>query len=104
MNIGPDFDGDVYEHEHDHARLTGQILRVFECIQDGAWRTLGEIAEVTGDPQSSISAQLRHLRKRRFGSYIVEKQARGERSRGLWEYRLLAPEPSTDCLPLECPV
>lgn len=57
------FDGSDYRPALDDARLAGQILRIFELMKDGAWRTLGEIAAATGDPQASISAQLRHLRK-----------------------------------------
>ena len=56
---------------------------------DGFWRTLREIENHTGDPQSSISAQLRHLRKKRFGGYTVEKRRRGEGAKGLWEYKLV---------------
>lgn len=82
------FDGPVYEPEHDHARLTGQLLRVFEAMQGEHWRTLSELEAVTGDPGASISAQLRHLRKKKFGAFTIEKRARGERSAGLWEYRL----------------
>lgn len=82
------FNGPCYSPEHDRARLAGQILRVFECMADGQWRTLAEIEAVTGDPQASISAQLRHLRKPRFGGYAIDKRARGDRARGLWEYRL----------------
>lgn len=82
------FAGDAYDPKHDDARLTGQIERVFELMKDGRWRTLGEIEEATGDPQASISAQLRHLRKERFGGHEVEKQPRGDRSHGLFEYRL----------------
>ena len=84
----PRFNGPEYEQVHDQARLTGQILRVYDLMKDGEWRTLGEIGEATGDPQASISAQLRHLRKPRFGSHVVERRARGERSHGLYEYRL----------------
>lgn len=83
------FDGPVYEAVHDQARLTGQLLRVFELMHDGRWRTLAEIEAITGDPPASISAQLRHLRKRKFGSFIVDKRPRGDRAVGLWEYRLL---------------
>ena len=43
---------------------------------------------MTDDPHASISAQLRHLRKEKFGSYNIEKRPRGDRSNGLWEYRL----------------
>ncbi len=82
------FDGPCYIPAYDQKRLVGQIKRIYQCMSDGAWRTLGEIEAVTGDPQASISAQLRHLRKSRFGAHEVEKRARGERSRGLWEYRV----------------
>lgn len=85
------FNGPVYESEFDHARLTSQIRRVFEYVYDGNWRTLHEIAEATGDPPASVSAQLRHLRKKRFGSFIINKRARGERRNGLWEYQLQFP-------------
>ena len=84
-----DFDGPAYEPEHDQVRLTGQCLRVFNCMRDGRWRTLSEIEAITGDPQASISAQLRHLRKDRFGGHEVERQRRGDQSAGLHEYRLL---------------
>ncbi len=82
------FDGPVYEPAVDNARLAGQLLRVWTLMQDGQWRTLGEIAAATGDPEGSISAQLRHLRKVRFGAHDVEKRARGDRERGLFEYRV----------------
>lgn len=82
------FDGAAYNPKHDQKRLTGQILRVFSLMLDGRWRTLSEIEKTIGDPAASVSAQLRHLRKERFGSHIVDKRARGNRSIGLWEYRL----------------
>lgn len=83
------FDGSDYVPALDDVRLTGQILRVFDAMQDGKWRTLGEIESVTGDGQASISAQLRHLRKVRFGGHTVNKRPRGERSHGLFEYQLV---------------
>ena len=82
------FRGSDYVPEMDDARLTSQLERIHNLMQDGKWRTLGEIREATGDPEASISAQLRHLRKKRFGSHIIEKRSRGERSKGLFEYRL----------------
>lgn len=89
----PRFAGADYNHARDAARLTGQILRIYALMEDGCWRTLREIADVTGDPESSISAQLRHLRKPRFGSHVVSKRHRGDPANGLYEYRL-APTPS----------
>lgn len=85
----PRFDGPAYEPKHDHARLTGQIEKIFNLMKDGKWRTLGEIEAATHEPAASISAQLRHLRKARFGAHTVDKRRRGEPGRGLWEYRLI---------------
>lgn len=81
--------GPAYDPRLDKARLQRQHERIRDLMRDGAWRTLGEIAALTRDPESSISAQLRHLRKPRYGSWRVEKQ---RRSQGTWEYRLLPPE------------
>lgn len=78
----------AYDKKLDHARLTGQIRRIFVQMSDREWRTLYEISALTGDPESSVSAQLRHLRKKRFGSHLVEKRRRGAKTVGLWEYRL----------------
>lgn len=55
-------------------------------MKDGEWRTLPAIANATQDPPASISAQLRHLRKKRFGSHAVQKNYLGN---GLYEYRLV---------------
>jgi len=89
LQLGADFDGPVYEPEFDKDRLSGQIRRVFDCMRSGRWKTLSEIERATGDPAASISAQLRHLRKKKFGSHEVDKRPRGDRSIGLWEYRLI---------------
>lgn len=83
------FNGPTYAPLFDHARLTKQFDRVFAAASDGKWRTLRELADATGDPESSISAQLRHARKPRFGSHTVEKRPRGDRGLGLYEYRLV---------------
>jgi len=80
------FNGADYIPSRDDARLSGQILRVWDCMKDESWRTLREIANITGDPEASISAQLRHLRKERFGGHEVEREYV---SNGLYKYRLL---------------
>jgi hypothetical protein len=82
------FNGPECKTDEDTKRLTGQIKRVYDLMADGAWRTLDEIHQATNDPHASISAQLRHLRKPRFGSHTVDRRARGDRSQGLYEYRL----------------
>jgi hypothetical protein len=88
------FNGSDYEPPMDDVRLRGQILRIYNLMKDGTWRTLGEIEQGTRDPQASISAQLRHLRKPRFGSHTVEKRPRGDRIDGLFEYRLIVNDPA----------
>ena len=80
------FDGVDYDSKRDNARLTGQLLRIWDVVCDEKWRTLREIANLTGDPEASISAQLRHLRKPRFGGHTVERQ---HIDGGLYKYRLL---------------
>lgn len=80
------FNGPVYDQERDGDRLSRQHLRVRELMADGQWRTLAEISALTGDPPASVSAQLRHLRKPRFGAHLVEKRHLG---RGLYQYRVL---------------
>lgn len=84
----PRFDGAGYDPAIDHVRLTRQIKRIFDLMSDASWRTLQEIADITGDPAASVSAQLRHLRKKKFGSWVVNKRRRTPCS-GLWEYQLL---------------
>lgn len=82
------FNGSTYNPQNDKKRLVGQIERVYVCMANNDWLTLDEIAQKTGDPHASISAQLRNLRKERFGKYNILKRSRGDRSRGLWEYKL----------------
>lgn len=76
--------------------LRDVMLSAAEC---DAWLTLEELGRLTSYPPASISAQLRHLRKRRHGSYRVEKRCRlvAKPVAGveaivahgpLWEYRL----------------
>jgi hypothetical protein len=79
------FDGDDYVPERDDVRLTGQIKRVFDLMSDGKERTLDGISARTGYPSASISAQLRHLRKPRFGGHTVHKRYGNN---GLYFYRL----------------
>jgi hypothetical protein len=91
-NNTPHFNGPEYDPQYDLVRLTGQIKRVYTLMEDGRWRTLDEIHQGTNDPHASVSAQLRHLRKPRFGSHTVDRRARGDRSKGLFEYRLVIPQ------------
>ncbi len=95
--------GPAYDARMDGERLRTQMEAIRELMLGagdcGHWLTLAEIERLTHYPQASISAQLRHLRKPAFGSYIVEKRRRGcvahfnwtttPTSRGVWEYRLM---------------
>ena len=80
------FDGADYNHERDSERLTSQLSKIMDVVKDGNWRTLKEIADITLYPEASISAQLRHLRKERFGSHEVEKTYI---KNGLYKYRVI---------------
>lgn len=86
----PDFDGETYEHELDHERLTTQLGKVKGIMLDGEWHTIPEIMRALQIPSasaSSVTARIRDLRKSKFGSYEVEsRRVKGER--GLWEYRV----------------
>lgn len=81
------FNGSDYSSARDDARLSGQLCRVWEVMQDGQWRTLQQIASAAQAPPASVSAQLRHLRKDRFGNHEVQKNYLGN---GLYEYRVVA--------------
>lgn len=80
------FDGETYDHERDASRLAKQYKLVFELMQDGEWRVLREISSVTGAPEASVSARLRDMRKKKFGSHVIEKR---HIEKGLFQYRLL---------------
>jgi len=82
------FDGDDYKPERDDARLARQYARIFDLMKDGKWRSLYDIWYLTGDPESSISAQLRHMRKRRFGAHTVNRRYVDSMD-GLYEYQLI---------------
>jgi hypothetical protein len=87
FDLAPRFDWKTYDPALDQDRLSKQLVRTFELMRDGHWRTLEDIATITGDPHASVSARLRDLRKPRFGGYGVEKRRRTAAS-GTFEYRL----------------
>lgn len=81
----PTRDGSTYDHARDGQRLHAQHNRVLAFMRDEQWHTLSEIHNATGDPEASVSARLRDLRKKRFGSHNIERRYV---RRGLYEYRL----------------
>lgn len=80
-----DFDGATYEPKQDKIRLNRQLQLVFDVIRSGRWLTLRDISQETGQPEASVSARLRDLRKDRFGAWHVERR---RCDGGLFEYRL----------------
>jgi hypothetical protein len=78
-----DIRGETFDPDRDGKRLNAQCQRVFNLMRDGNWRTLAQISFVTHDPEASVSARLRDLK--RFGFGYDKKYI----SRGLWSYRLI---------------
>jgi len=80
--FGPDYDEKI-----DGLRIKKQMQAIRDfMLNENKYITLQEIETALGYPQASISAQLRHLRKSRFGGYLVEKRRRGTE----WEYMVIA--------------
>jgi len=80
--------GPAYDEQIDGRRVRTQMNRIRDfMIGHPGYHSLPEISAATGDPPASVSAQLRHLRKPRFGSYTVNKRRRSAVS-GLWEYEV----------------
>lgn len=77
-----DFRGSTFSAELDGLRLNKQLRAVAECMADGQWRTLAEIAAATGAPEASASARLRDLR--RLGLTVDRRR----RTKGQHEYRV----------------
>jgi len=78
------FDGVDYQPELDFVRLTGQMDRIYNLMQDGKWRTLKQISDIARAPEASVSAGLRNFRKARFGGYKVNRK----RVMNTWYYQL----------------
>lgn len=86
----PAFPGPSYVAKFDEARLKGQQARIYACMKDGRYRTLSEISRLCHPaPEASVSAMLRMFRRpiAKGGLGLkVDKNRRGDPSRGLWEY------------------
>jgi hypothetical protein len=83
----PSFDGETFDQAKDGERLGAQLAAVSRLMQDGHWRTPGDMERATGYGWASISARLRDLRKPRFGGFVVERRRR-EGADGVFEYRV----------------
>jgi hypothetical protein len=76
-------------------RKQGEVIRdvMLSAGQCATWLTLEELSKLTHYPPACISAQLRHMRKPRYGGFAVVKRCRpvnkAMRAEGfgaLWEY------------------
>lgn len=85
----PRFAGDTYDANYDSARLSGQMLAVYNLMRDGCWRTLSEINAVVNGSEAGISARLRDCRKNKWGGNIVNRRRRGKEKSGCHEYQLI---------------
>jgi hypothetical protein len=79
------FEGPPDEPDREQ-RLGKQLADIQRVMADGEWRTLSEIERLTGHPPASISAQLRHLRKKRFGGHTVNRR---HLEHGLYQYQVV---------------
>ena len=79
------FNGDDYVEERDYKRLKTQLEVIKEYMEGAGFKTLDEIAKDTGYRSASISAQLRNLRKEKFGNRNVSRNHLGN---GLYSYKL----------------
>jgi hypothetical protein len=87
--IGAPIAPPTYSGLLDGDRLTSQLEAVQALMQDGTWRTLGEIRAALGrGSEAGLSARLRESRTRQAGGWTVERRRRGDPQAGLWEYRL----------------
>lgn len=65
-----------YRGAKDQIRINDQHERIKIFMLDGFWRTVREISTALEYPETSVSAQLRHLRKPQFGGFIVRRKKR----------------------------
>lgn len=83
--------GPSYDEKIDGERIGKQIETIRDYMLKSSWKTLNEIAKKTGYPETSISANLRHLRKREHGAYDVQKERKKE-LKGTYVYRVRVSE------------
>lgn len=85
----PDFDGETYDRERDHTRLSSALERVKAILSDGQWHSIAEVADRANISPAATSARFRDLRKEKFGGHTVERRNLGG---GFWQYRLVVGE------------
>lgn len=91
--FGPAYDRNIDEPAIEDQRNNIKLLMI---NYSESWFTLSEIAAILHYPEASISAQLRHLRKDKFGGYDVQKRRRTGGGYRVWEYHLDPPKSKTE--------
>jgi hypothetical protein len=67
-----------------------QLERIYKVMKVGRWKTLRELSAIVNAPPASTSAQLRNLRKSRYGGYTLLRRKTINRAiSGLYEYKLV---------------
>lgn len=82
------FDGQDLNDQDNH-RLTTQYDNIFNYMKDGVYRSLYQISKNLDYPESSVSAQLRHMRKPRFGSHTINRKRIKTPTGGTYMYQLI---------------
>lgn len=77
--------------EPERKKMSKQLLRVFEIMKDGQWRTLDQIAAFPGmrSPTQSISRYLCFFRAPQYGGHTVNR--RKQQNARVFEYQVLPP-------------
>lgn len=85
------FDSGVRLEREDHVRLGAQIARVRSVLADGGWWSVPRLHNAiffrfdVRDPEPSISAQIRNLKKTKHGGHAIERRRVGN----VYEFRLV---------------
>jgi hypothetical protein len=81
----PRFDSGVELTKADHQRLGAQIQRVLSVLSDGGWYSVPDLQDCiwaqfrVRDPEPSLSAQIRNLKKSKHGGHTIERKREGNR-------------------------
>jgi biotin operon repressor len=80
MTMQPTFIDTVPRHDGpdlapaDQIRLANHLQKLVTLMSDGRFRSLQTIADALGCSESAAGARVRDLKKRKFGSFTVEKR------------------------------
>lgn len=67
-------------------KLTGDLKMIFDIMSDGQAHLVSDIAFDLNLPECSVSAQIRHLRKSKFGGHKIKRISL---TKGLSAYQMI---------------